>query len=192
MDGLMRNDTFRLRKPRRPTTSYIPGIYRVILRNGLRLVAALIESEEAPQMMGALWVKSRDQDRCHLKSVVRPPPETPIVVQLFWFDAQALKELHEMQLLQPLNDADSKAFGQKSSLPAAVTFAARKSFMAAFLDEERVRTELLESGNLNRLFEEAIATHGIKRSTVLSLWSMLCRRGFDASSLHPRRSACSL
>ena len=53
------------------------------------------------------------------------------------------------------------------------------------------RGELRQSGNLNRLFEEAIATHGSKRSTVLSLWSMLCRRGFDASSLYPRRSTCS-
>lgn len=196
MFALMQNQTFRILKELKPTTEYLPGVYRVILNAGGSLAAVLIypdkaETEDEKEQQAARKHSrggrpSKAESAHHRK---KAPP--PLVGRIHWLETQELTRLHEAMLLRPLViEREGAVLAMKLTPENSAIFEARKLMMASFLDQERLRDELLLTGKLTRLVKEAAELHGVNRSTVFKQWSNLCRHGLEERSLYPRFDRC--
>ncbi len=173
---------FRILKELNPSSSYLAGIYRVILDEPTigKTVAVLISPEDPVRGKGGRKKKNDDE----LKRKRKKPAE-PLVGNLIWMDRDELTRLHEKKLLKP-HLIERAAFVAPNGKNKD-DYERRKTVMECFLDQKKLQESILIHEGLGRIVAETIAEFGVSDSFVYRQWSNLCRWGFDKKSLRPGR-----
>jgi len=175
---LMHNTAFRIH------SSEAAGLYRVILAEPQIDRVILARLDPHPSSLPSKGGRPRSQTTKH----PRKKPRAPLVGELNWnWSLVELKALHSKGLLsiveiepetRPLSDADS------------ATFEARKRTMRPFLDYLHFREQVLINHGIGGLVAEAMAIGNTTKGHIYNLFSLLCRLGFQESSLRPQRNKC--
>lgn len=66
----------------------------------------------------------------------------------------------------------------------------RRLLMEPFLNHDVIVDALVQTSGIGPVVRQALAAGDGTRATVYRLWRLLCKNGFDASSLHPRFDRC--
>lgn len=186
MIHFIHNQTFRLLKELKPTTHYLPGIYRVILNAGGTIAAALIHPDEAPPP-GSRGGRPRKEVSAHH----RKKAPLPLVGKVLWLETEKLNALNEAMQLRPIViERQGVDYTKKLTADGEAVYEARKRLMAQLLDQDLLRSELLLKGRLSCLFKQIAQQHGVTTTHVNKTWSLLCKHGFDERSLYPRFERC--
>lgn len=158
------------------------GIYRVVLDEiqiGKTAVVRL-DPDTKPQ-------KSKG-GRKHLETTKRPRKKTPppLVGEIIWKDRAELHALKDSEEIIPIELVqDNHALSPADE--AAFEF--RKKKMAPFLDFDHFREQILIHRGVGSLAQEVMKQE-CSKSFVYSTFSLLCRFGFQESSLRPSRHRC--
>jgi len=156
------------------------GTYRVVLAMplaGKTALAKLTNTGSAEQLRGR-------KKRLTTKHPRKKAP-LPLVGELIWIDDVELRlleerirvvELEHEQFI--LSTADQKLFES------------RKVIMTEFLDYDTLCQAIHRHGRVTELVSATVNRCGVSKSLVYKLWSQLCRLGFSAESLRPRRNRC--
>lgn len=181
---LMANCTFRIVKELTPSTSYEPGIYRVVLYelrfNMMAAVLILPEAEGNTDQRGG----RKKAPESKLKRPRKKSP-LPLVGRLVWMDCGDVQGLVEKKLLLPITV-------ERRALPtlgarAIEEFDRRRKAMARFLDIKNLQESVLIHKGLGGLVAQAMDAVPVSRTYVYKQWSNLCRFGFVEQSLLPCR-----
>ncbi|MDD5177532.1 MAG: transposase [Sterolibacterium sp.] len=180
---LIPNGTFRILKELKPSTEYLPGIYRVILDEPLiaKTVAVLIEPEDGPKRGRGGRRKKLDKD---LKRKRKKPPQ-PLVGDLLWMDRDELQRLSDNSLLKAIK------VERRAAPPLSVRgqreYKHRTLAMTDFLDLKKLQESIVIFEGLAGLVRDAMTRTVVSSAFVYRQWSNLCRWGIDERSLMPRR-----
>lgn len=179
---LIFNSAFRILKELEPSSSYLPGIYRVIIdAPTIRKTITVLISPEDPNR-GKGGRKKKDDSELKQK---RKKPAEPLVGNLIWMDRDELTRLHEKKLLKP-HTIERAAFVAPTGKNKE-DYELRKTVMESFLDQKKLQETILIHEGLGEIVAETIAEFNVSDSFVYRQWSNLCRWGFDEKSLRPRR-----
>lgn len=175
---------FRILKEIKPSSSYLAGIYRVVIDEPTigRTVAVLISPEDPIRGKGGR--KKKDDKDLKRK---RKKPAAPLVGNLIWMDRDELTRLHEKNLLKP-HTVERAAFVAPTGKNKD-DYERRKTVMESFLDQKKLQESILIHEGIGGIVAETIAEFGVSDSFVYCQWSNLCRWGFDKKSLRPRRDS---
>lgn len=170
---LMHNQAIRI------LSGDLSGLYRVVLQETKINKTALVRldpSDEEKVSRGGRKLKENPA-----KKRKKAPP--PMLGKILWFNSTEIRNLQDsnevilIETLLPnykLSPSDEKSFEY------------RKTAMASFLDFEKLRSSLLENGNISALVKEASKDYS--QAMIRKNFSLLCRFGFHDSSLRPTRS----
>lgn len=184
---LMTNCTFRIHKTPDSSAMYASGIYRVILDciQLKKTVAVLISPDE--ECVSSARGGRRKKPDAVLKQP-RKKPSTRLRGDLIWMDRIELQRLSESNALTTITiERNTPTELNKRSQQL---YERRKRLMAPFLDIERLQKSILDHESLGDLVKCARAGTNASHSFVYKLWSLLCERGLDESSLIPRHDRC--
>jgi hypothetical protein len=183
---LIQNSTFRITKELKPSTEYLPGIYRVILDEQKigKTIAVLIQPENEAKRGKGGRPKKQDKD---LKGKRKKAP-LPLVGELIWMERGELQRLEDVGLLKPII-VERRAV-QSLSQRSQVEYRRRRDSMAEFLDSKILQDSILMHGGLGDLVRRAMEKEKCSSSFIYKNWSNLCRLGLDEKSLKPRRDEC--
>lgn len=181
---LIPHSAFRILKELEPSSSYLAGVYRVILNEPAigKIVAVLISPEEPIRGKGG----RRKKDDEDLKQKRRKPAE-PLVGNLIWMERDELAHLYEKKILKP--HCIERPFFVAPTGKNKEDYDQRKAVMANFLDQKKLQESILIHEGLGGIVAETIAEFGVSDSFVYRQWSNLCRWGFNEKSLRPRRDS---
>lgn len=128
------------------------------------------------------------------KSIVPKRPRKkgppPLVGELMWVDRQDLRQLDPSHIREVHLEPDSIHLSPLDAERDKAIYGARVNAMQGFLDYTNLREQILAYRNIGNLVREATDKSGLNRSLIYRLFSQLCRFGFTASSLRPRRDRC--
>lgn len=181
---LITNTTFRIISELETSTSYEPGIYRVILNeprfNKMAVVLIHPEREGNKDHRGG---RRKKQDAM-LKRPRKKGPQ-PLVGKLIWMDSGDVQGLIEKRLLLPITV-------ERRPLPtlgakAIEEFELRRKAMAGFLDIKNLHESLAIHNGLGGLVRQAKEAAHVSSYFVYKQWSNLCRFGLTELSLMPCR-----
>jgi len=195
---LVHNSTFRLLKEIEPSTSYKPGIYRVILDEpfkGMTVTVLIQEDKEEPaEDVSTPKVAPRSKGgRRKLKHSAhhRKKPPLPLVGQLIWMEKAELLRLQQEHLLKLIKiQREGQVFSMKLTERGLAHHERRLLAMAGFLDVKSLEEGIVVHGGLSGLVANAMAAANVSDSFVYKQWSSICRYGFDPRSLTPRHDRC--
>jgi putative transposase len=159
------------------------GMYRVVV--------------DAPRMNKTILVKLTEQTSSAQKTtgrkkmaVTKSPRKKaplPLIGDMIWAEHAELNYLEKEGLLL-IVDVEREQF--KLSQSDHGLYLRRTEVMSDFLDFDKLSTAILDDGGVGGLVNAAVAASGASRSLLYKLWSLLCRFGFSAGSLKPRRDRC--
>ena len=116
-----------------------------------------------------------------------PPRE---ISTLIWLDRETLQQLHNTQALLVLEIEQESLYWTAVPEKNLVDYENRLEIMRDFLEFDTLREHILAYQSVSRLVKDAMERTGSSRSGIWRLFSTLCRLGFTASSLRPRRDRC--
>lgn len=182
---LSHNEVIRLLDDGAPG-AYATGLYRVVFDEPVtrKVVAVCLD----------LLDKARSQHggrrELEMPKNLRKKKPLPLVGDLLWLDYDTLEAMYKNSCLHrvvleldsvyflPLNDSNQSIFDR------------RVNAMANFLDFDHMKESIIVHHGLGGLVKDAMDTAGVSSSFVYVQWSTLCRLGFSAASLRPRRDRC--
>ena len=175
--NLMHNIVFK--SDARSASVLEPGLYRVVIdlpELDATVLANIESTEERPPGRGG-----RKRKEGAKKRKKRLPP---LVGMPRWVNRNALFDLKSQGLLQPFEI--SRDFCKTLCETGLSELKVRKDVAEVFLDLDHLKESVLVNRSLGALVREAMANCHVSKSLVYKVWSMLCRLGFEESSLSPR------
>jgi putative transposase len=159
------------------------GLYRVVLdeiQRGQTIIVRLDPSLAENQAR-------RGRKKLSATKNKRKKSPAPLVGKLICADRTELQELDEKKQLLHIQ-VETETF--QSSTSDEEQFKRRCEIMKGFLDFDNLREKILICKDISGLVDEAVSNSGVSKPLVYKLFSTLCRFGFYASSLRPRRDKC--
>lgn len=158
------------------------GIYRVVLDEIQIGKTAVVRLD--PDAMP----KKSKGGRKHLEMTRRPRKKSrpPLVGEIIWMERaelHALKDGEEIIPIELVQDNHSLSSADEAA------FEFRKKMMAPLLDFDHFREQVLIHRGVGGLAQE-VMKQGCSKSFVYSTFSLLCRFGFQESSLRPHHHRC--
>ena len=158
-------------------------IYRVVVdaRRINKTVLAKLSSSD-PSTRRATGRKKLEVTKCSRKK--KP---LPLVGDLIWMDYADLQHLETEGKIKNI-DVEHENFTMSQA--DQEVYLKRMTLMSEFLDFDKLSTAIIRNGTVGGLVSTAVKATGASRATIYKLWSLLCRYGFSAPSLRPRRDRC--
>lgn len=167
--------------------AYPSGLYRIVFDEPSigKTVAVCIERFDSVRIVRGGRVKKSATKRPRRK------PPSKLVGELLWLERDTLQGLCDANCLSTVEVERESVYYEPLELgDTHELYDQRVSAMAGFLDFENLQTSILISKGVGSLVREAMAFSGMSRAFIYKQWSTLCRLGFDANSLRPRRDRC--
>ena len=118
---------------------------------------------------------------------------TPAVGAITYLSISTYLEMERCLLVKVVNIQPKRALLR---LPEDFTdserekWARRTTVAAPFMDYEKLCESLVQTGGIGPLVREAVSVAGCSRATAYRIWNLLCKNGFDTSSLNLRYEDC--
>lgn len=158
------------------------GIYRVVLDEIQIGKIAVVRLDPPPKPENSKGGRKR------LETTLRPRKKSsaPLVGELIWMDRAELNALKDGEEIVPIEFEH-----ENRTLSAAdeANYENRKKKMAPFLDFDHFREQVVIHRGIGGLARE-VMERGCSKTFVYSNFSLLCRFGFQETSLRPCRHRC--
>lgn len=158
------------------------GIYRVILDEiqiDKTAIVRLDPPADGPKRKGG-------RRKLDVTKRPRKVPKLPLLGDLLWFERADLLHMADND---QINEIVIDVKNYPSSAADEAVYSMRKNAMAAFLDFDHLREQILIHRGIGGLVSE-VAAAGWSTSFVRNCFSLLCRYGFHETSLRPCRYRC--
>ena len=159
------------------------GIYRVVLdapRTNQTILAKL---------SGSTLPNGKTRGRKKQDVTKSPRKQAPLLLvgELIWVGHAQLDDLRSDNMIKVV-DIEREQFTLSKS--DQDRYAHRVEVMSDFLDFDKLSSTILKEGGLGSLVSTATGATRASKPLIYKLWSLLCRFGFSAVSLKPRRDRC--
>ncbi len=159
------------------------GLYRVVLDELQRGYTVIVRLDAVPTENQA----RRGRKRLAETKNARKKSPAPLVGKLIFADRTELQALvDQKQLLIIQVEVESFQLSPEDE----AQFKQRGKIMKGFLDFDNLREKILIDQNISGLVQEAAEASGVSKPLIYKLFSLLCRFGFQESSLRPRHDLC--
>ncbi|PKO27600.1 MAG: transposase [Betaproteobacteria bacterium HGW-Betaproteobacteria-5] len=160
------------------------GLYRVILAEPQldRVVLARLDPPDVASPSKGGRPRSQTTKR------PRKKPQPPLIGELNWH--WSLTELFALRSRGLLEIVEIEPENRTLSDADSTLFYSRKDVMRPFLDYLHFREQVLIHRGISGLVAEAMEIGNTSKGHVYKLFSLLCRFGFQESSLRPQRYKC--
>lgn len=159
------------------------GIYRVVLDAPRTNQTILARLSGSPLPNG----KTRGRKKQDVTKSPRKQAPLPLIGELIWVGHAQLDDLRSDNMIKVV-DIEREQFALSKS--DQDRYVHRVAVMSDFLDFDTLSSTILKDGGVASLVNAATARTGASKSLLYKLWSLLCRLGFSAVSLKPRRYRC--
>ena len=159
------------------------GMYRVVLN------APRTDQTILARLSGSTSPNGRTRGR-KMQDVTKSPRKKaplPLVGELIWVGHAQLDDLRSDNMVKVVDIEREQFILSKSDQDR---YAHRVEVMSDFLDFDKLSSTILKDGGVGSLVSAAVAATGASKPLLYKLWSLLCRFGFSAVSLKPRRDRC--
>lgn len=116
----------------------------------------------------------------------RKKSKPPLIGKILWMDRAELQSLKEGEEILPI---EIEQQNRTLSVADALDYECRKKVMAPFLEFSHFREQILLHQGIGGLVREVIDS-GKSKSFAYTNFSLLCKYGFQESSLQPTRFRC--
>ncbi|WP_374514451.1 hypothetical protein [Niveibacterium sp.] len=172
------------------------ALIRVLDTDATRILRVLFDAPEFGKVVCAQLYCS-EPPKPHRGGRKRKVPEAnprkkapmPLVGELVWRDRDELTRMQEDRSLFALELELDRSHCLPLNTHNAALLERRIRCAAPFLDLDHMRDEILSSGSLATLINEAQKL-GASKSLAYDIFSLLCRYGFFEHALRPRKDRC--
>lgn len=162
------------------------GTYRVIL-DEVRLSKTCVVRLDVPEQRPS---NRQGRPKALTTRLPRKKAPTPMTSALHWMSRETLQRHHDAKNLLLLDIEQESLYWSVVPEKDLTIYKQRCLIMQNFLIFDTLREHILAYQSISRLVTEAMERTGASSGTVRRLFSLLCRLGFNESSLRPRRDRC--